>query len=71
MVFSAVVRSYVLNPYKVAKDHRTGVVVKDVQSVLDGEIGVFLDAALAARVEIKKTISPRWRRRIAKLGCPR
>lgn len=44
------VRSYVLQPYTLAKDLRTGVEVEDVQAVLDGAIEPFLEANLRMNV---------------------
>jgi len=44
--FGSQIRNYVLHPYKLVKDNRTGIERKDVQSVLDGNIGDFIRAYL-------------------------
>ncbi|MBX9592200.1 MAG: peptide chain release factor 2 [Hyphomonadaceae bacterium] len=44
------IRSYVLQPYQLVKDLRTGAQSTDPQKVLDGDIDPFIEAALAQRV---------------------
>jgi peptide chain release factor 2 len=43
------IRSYVLHPYQMVKDHRTGVEVGNINAVLDGDLDVFIKAALKDR----------------------
>lgn len=47
------IRSYVLQPYKLIKDLRTGAETSDAKAVLDGDIDLFLEAALADKVSNK------------------
>jgi peptide chain release factor 2 len=44
------IRSYVLQPYQMVKDLRTGVEKGNAQGVLDGDLDDFMAASLAARV---------------------
>ncbi|MGA0314953.1 MAG: peptide chain release factor 2 [Alphaproteobacteria bacterium] len=45
------IRSYVLQPYQMVKDLRTEVETSNTQAVLDGDLDLFMEAALALRVE--------------------
>ena len=44
--FGSQIRSYVLHPYNLAKDLRTGVETSNVQAVLDGDLDAFMEAYL-------------------------
>ncbi|HYK50860.1 MAG TPA: peptide chain release factor-like protein, partial [Terriglobales bacterium] len=53
--FGSQIRSYVLQPYRLIKDHRTKLEVGDVDRVLDGDLRPFLQAYLRMRRGEKKS----------------
>lgn len=47
--FGNQIRSYVMQPYTMVKDHRTNVETGNVNAVMDGDIDLFINAYLAAK----------------------
>lgn len=48
------IRSYVIQPYRLVKDHRIGVEVGNVEAVLNGDIDVFIKGCLMAELKAGK-----------------
>ena len=44
--FGSQIRSYILHPYSLVKDHRTGCETSDTKDVLDGSLDSFIESSL-------------------------
>lgn len=48
------IRSYVFHPYSMVKDHRTNTEVGNTQSVMDGDLDVFINAYLRSKLSVSE-----------------
>jgi peptide chain release factor 2 len=55
--FGSQIRSYVMQPYRLIKDHRTKFAVGDVDRALDGDLDPFIRSYLMAKKRTKGTLS--------------
>ena len=53
IAFGSQIRSYVLHPYRMVKDHRTGVESGNTDAVLDGDLDPFIEAELLRQAGTK------------------
>ena len=58
IAFGSQIRSYVLHPYQMVKDHRTKEQVNDVDRVLDGDLDVFIKSYLMKKAAGALPVAP-------------
>ena len=51
------IRSYVLQPYRLVKDHRTGTEKGNIESVLDGDLDEFIEAYLLSLINQREAVA--------------
>ncbi len=51
IAFGSQIRSYVMHPYRMVKDHRTKYEVGDVDRVMDGDLDAFMKSTLIAKAK--------------------
>lgn len=56
-MWSHQIRSYILQPYTLVKDLRTGVETNDARSVLDGDLDRFLKEAAILNLDNKRSMA--------------
>jgi peptide chain release factor 2 len=56
--FGHQIRSYVLHPYQMVKDLRTGHETSDTQGVMDGDLDSFLEASLSYKLNAEQDDAP-------------
>jgi len=61
--FGSQIRSYVMQPYRLIKDHRTKFEVGDVDRVMDGDLDPFIRSYLMAKKTKGSSMSSRTRMR--------